>query len=129
MSEGSYQLCLQREFEARHHLVGGDWGAENEPHSHHYRVELRLHGEALDQHEYLVDLVHVEQVLEAEVERYRGRSLNEQKPFAGRNPSVEWFARVLALGLAEGLEAQAVTRLEVRLWENEQAWASFSTEL
>src|SRR5918993_508802 len=52
-----YTLGIKRNFIARHFLVGGDWGAENLPNSHHYVLELQLTGKELDQHGYLVDIV------------------------------------------------------------------------
>ena len=39
-----YTLAVRREFIARHFLIGGDWGAENFPNSHHYVLELQLTG-------------------------------------------------------------------------------------
>ena len=34
-----YSVAVKREFVAQHFLIGGDWGAENDWHSHHYQVE------------------------------------------------------------------------------------------
>jgi 6-pyruvoyl-tetrahydropterin synthase len=39
-----YTVAVQRELIAQHFLIGGDFGPENLPHSHHYRVEVRLAG-------------------------------------------------------------------------------------
>ena len=39
-----YAVAVSRDFVAQHFLIGGDWGAENESHSHHYRVEVGLEG-------------------------------------------------------------------------------------
>ena len=47
-------------FIARHFLTGGDWGAENDLHAHHYQIELQLHGDQLDEHGFLVDIVDIE---------------------------------------------------------------------
>ncbi|MDX1601115.1 MAG: 6-carboxytetrahydropterin synthase [Anaerolineales bacterium] len=124
-----YQLCLQRDFRAQHYLIGGDWGPENDVHGHDYRIELRLSGESLDEHEYLVDLVEVERHLDAEVDKYRGRVLNDLEPFSDRNPSLELFARIMSQALAERIAAPQIREIEVRLWENEQAWASYSMEI
>ena len=60
-----YALSVSRDFVAQHFLIGGDWGAENEKHSHHYKIELRLEGTELDKHGYLVDIVDVEANLDA----------------------------------------------------------------
>lgn len=124
-----YQLALQRHFEAWHHLTGGDWGAENQPHTHDYKLELRLEGAVLDEHGYLVDLVEVERQLEAFTARWRGADLNAAPEFAGLNPSLEHFARIAAGELAAGLSGRGLAALTVRLWESETAWASFRLEL
>ena len=58
-----YTLAVKRDFVAQHYLIGGDWGAENEWHSHHYALELQLIGPELDAHGYLVDIVAVEREL------------------------------------------------------------------
>jgi 6-pyruvoyltetrahydropterin/6-carboxytetrahydropterin synthase len=49
-----YTLSVRREFRAEHFLIGGDWGAENQPHVHAYRLEVELEGERLDAHGYLL---------------------------------------------------------------------------
>jgi 6-pyruvoyltetrahydropterin/6-carboxytetrahydropterin synthase len=120
-----YQLAISREFIARHYLVGGDWGSENFEHSHHYRVEVRLEGKSLDRHGYLVDIVVLERELMGVVDGFRDRGLNELAPFAGLNPSLEHFARIIFEQLTERLDLAGL-RMSVRLWENERDWAGFS---
>ncbi len=124
----SYALGVRRAFTARHHLIGGDWGAENLPHSHDYRLELELTGSELDAHGYLVDIVEVERILDSEIARYREYSLNDFPAFAGLNPSLEHFARILCLSIAAQLPERSKAGLRVRLWESEDAWASFEQE-
>jgi len=123
-----YTLGVQKDFIARHFLIGGDWGDENFPNSHHYVLELRLFGDTLDQHGYLCDIVEVEQYLDEIVGYYREQMLNDKPEFEGLNPSIERFARILAETLEDKIEAPNVTALEVKLWENEVAWASFRVE-
>jgi 6-pyruvoyltetrahydropterin/6-carboxytetrahydropterin synthase len=121
-----YTLAVRRDFIARHFLIGGDWGPENDPNSHHYVLELRLKGAELDQHGYLCDIVEVEKHLDAVVAYYREQMLNEKPEFEGLNPSIEHFARILATTLDERIAAPNVTAMKVVLWENESAWAAFS---
>ena len=90
-----YRLAITRDFIAQHFLIGGDWGAENTRHSHHYRLQVRLRGDALDRHGYLCDIVELERVLDEVLGGYRDRTLNELAPFAGLNPSLERFAKIL----------------------------------
>ena len=123
-----YTLAVRRDFIARHYLIGGDWGAENFPNSHHFILELRLFGTTLDQHGYLCDIVDVEQHLDSVVAYYSDQMMNEKPEFEGLNPSIEHFSRILATTLNERIKEENITALEVVLWENEQAWASYRME-
>lgn len=120
-----YTLGVRRDFIARHFLIGGDWGPENYPNSHHYILELQLEGSQLDQHGYLVDIVDVEKHLDKIVDYYKEQMLNDKPEFAGLNPSIEHFARILATSLSEHIKAAKISTLRVVLWENESAWAAY----
>ena len=120
-----YTLSVKRDFIARHYLIGGEWGPENFPNSHHYVLELQMSGSELDQHGYLVDIVDVEKHLDEIVDYYKDQMLNDKPEFAGLNPSLEHFARILATSLSESIKADNITALKVVLWENESAWAAY----
>lgn len=123
-----YTLAVKRDFVAQHYLIGGDWGSENDLHSHHYALELQLEGVELDQHGYLVDIVAVEAALDELVATYRDHTLNDMPGFEGLNPSVERFARIVCQALSKRIPAPNITALTVRLWENDIAWASYRLE-
>lgn len=120
-----YMVAVKRDFKAQHFLIGGDWGPENELHEHRYQVELQLEGEVLDKHGYLVDIVDIERHLEGIVENYRGKILNDFPDFAGLNPSIENFSRIMCLDLSAKISAENISALTVKIWENEIAWSSF----
>jgi 6-pyruvoyltetrahydropterin/6-carboxytetrahydropterin synthase len=120
-----YTIAVKRDFVAQHYLVGGDWGPENDPHSHHYVIELQLEGTELDQHGYLVDIVDIETNLEALVDEYRDQTLNDLPAFEGLNPSIEHFSRILCFDLNDRILATNIITLTVILWENEIAWACY----
>jgi 6-pyruvoyltetrahydropterin/6-carboxytetrahydropterin synthase len=124
-----YNLAVRRTFVAQHFLVGGNWGAENFWHSHHYQLELQLQGATLNQHGYLVDIVQVEAALNALVAYYRDKTLNDLPQFAGLNPSIEHFTRIAAHELAPQIYAANLSSLTVKIWENEIAWASYQVAL
>ena len=124
-----YNLAVRRNFVAQHFLVGGNWGAENFWHSHHYQLELQLEGATLNQHGYLVDIVQVEAALNALVAYYRDKTLNDLPQFAGLNPSIEHFTRIAAHELAPQIYAVNLSSLTVKIWENEIAWASYQVAL
>lgn len=123
-----YTVAVQRDFVAQHFLTGGDWGAENHLHSHHYKVEVQLEGNALDRHGYLVDIVDIESRLEGLVDYYRDKTLNNLAEFNDLNPSIEHFSRILCVALAERIQAANITAVTVRIWENDIAWASYRRE-
>ena len=120
-----YTLSVKRDFIARHFLIGGDWGPENFPNSHHYVLELQMSGSELDQHGYLVDIVDIEKHLDAIVNYYQEQMLNDKPEFEGLNPSIEHFARILARTLSERIKAENIAVLKVVLWENASSWAAY----
>jgi len=123
-----YTVAVQRDFVARHFLFGGDWGAENLVHSHHYKVELQLEGLELDQHGYLVDIVDIETHLNQLVAYYRDKVLNELPEFEGLNPSIEHLSRLLCDALRQSIRESNVSAVTVKIWENDIAWAAFRRE-
>jgi 6-pyruvoyltetrahydropterin/6-carboxytetrahydropterin synthase len=120
-----YTVAIKRNFVAQHFLFGGDWGAENQWHSHHYQVEVRLDGATLDKHGYLVDIVDIEKNLDALVAHFRDKTLNETPEFEGLNPSIERFARIFCVSLAERIQASNLSTITVTVWEHENAWAAY----
>jgi 6-pyruvoyltetrahydropterin/6-carboxytetrahydropterin synthase len=123
-----YTVAVKRDFIAQHYLIGGDWGPENEKHSHHYQVEVQLEGRILDQHGYLVDIVAIETSLDELADRYRDRILNDLPEFEGLNPSIEHFTRILCQAFSAHIEAPNISAVTVKLWENEIAWAAYRLE-
>ena len=121
-----YSVAVKRDFVAQHFLIGGDWGAENDWHSHHYQVEVTLQGPTLDRHGYLVDIVDINTHLEALVGHYRDKTLNDQPK--GLNPSLEHFARIFCQALSERIQAPNLSELLVKMWENETTWAAYRLE-
>ena len=123
-----YTVSVQKHFTAFHYLVGGDWGAENERHPHNYLLELKLKGRSLDEHQYLVDIVDINQQLEEVLDLYRGQTLNDLPLFSNYNPSIERFSRILCESLSSKIDAENVCTVVVKLWENQEAWASYRLE-
>ena len=124
-----YTVAVQREFSARHMLIGGDWGPENEPHAHHYVVEARLGGKRLDGHGFLLDICEVEIRLDKLVDHFRDTTLNDLPEFSGLNPSIENFARILCVALKKEIDAAALAGVSIKIWENQAAWAEYRETL
>jgi 6-pyruvoyltetrahydropterin/6-carboxytetrahydropterin synthase len=120
-----YALTLQRNFRARHYLIGGDWGPENDPHSHDYRVEIRLRARDLDANGYLIDLDDLERFVDTCVAYYRGMLLNDSPDFDGVNPSIERFAKRFHTRFLKQIGPHRFQAVEIRIWETDEAWASY----
>jgi 6-pyruvoyltetrahydropterin/6-carboxytetrahydropterin synthase len=121
-----YQLAVAREFDAIHYLVGGDWGQENQPHTHRYRVEIQLSGSSLDRSGYLVDITIIDHLMDELVDHFAQKTLNDQPEFKDLNPSIEHFSRIWCQAIVKRVEKNRLTSVRVRIWENEIAWASYS---
>jgi 6-pyruvoyltetrahydropterin/6-carboxytetrahydropterin synthase len=130
-----YTVAVKRDFVAQHYLIGGDWGAENEWHSHHYFVEVQIHGQSLDRHNYLVDIVDIEHHLDRLVAYYRDKTLNDLPEFEDTqtgeklNPSIEHFSRIFCQQLASRIKAASLNAMTLKIWENDIAWASYQISL
>lgn len=123
-----YQVSVRRKFISNHFLIGGDWGNENFPHAHPFLLELILSGDSLNQHNYLVDIVEINAMLDSAVDRYRDKLLNELPEFEDHNPSLERFSKILCDRFKGQLTAENIRRVRVVLWENEDAWAAFEQD-
>ena len=124
-----YELSVSRDFVAQHYLTVPDpTPPEGEVHSHRYEADVRFETRSLGEYGYVVDIERVEAALDALVDRYRDSLLNDLPEFGGRNPSVERFAELFGDRLVERLQPDA-TRLTVRMWEDDIAWASHEREL
>ena len=116
-----YSVSVSRSFVAQHYLTVPDPGPEGELHSHTYTVEATFRGPELDEYGYLVDIDAVIAALEAVVDAFRDRTLNDLPAFEGENPSAERFARVFGDRLLERLEPEPATELEISLREDDVA--------
>lgn len=127
--ETRYELTVKRDLIAQHYLTVPDPGPEGELHSHDFVIEVRFGGPALGEYGYLVDIDAVNEVLDDIETRYRDAVLNDLPEFAGENPSVERFAENVGDRIAEALSDPNPTHLAVRIWEDEDAWASHARPL
>ncbi len=120
-----YTVAVTKDFIASHFLIGGDWGSENFPHAHHYVAEVSIEAAQLDRHGYLVDIVEIEGALNSIVVYFRDCMLNEKEEFAGLNPSIEHFSRIICEKLLALIHPPGTGTLTVKLWENDSCWAAF----
>jgi len=123
-----YELMVRRDFITQHYLTVPDAGPENEWHSHHFTIEVELQGEELNEYGYLVDIDDVKRSLDDIDDRYRDATLNDLEEFDGLNPSVEHFARFCSRIVLEHIDGNNIDRVTLRIWEDDEAWAAYTTE-
>jgi 6-pyruvoyltetrahydropterin/6-carboxytetrahydropterin synthase len=120
-----YTVAVTKDFIANHFLIGGDWGSENFPHAHHYVVEISIEAAELDKHGYLVDIVEIEAALNNIVDDFRDSLLNDKAEFAGLNPSIEHFSRIICERMLGQIKPPGSGMLNIKLWENASCWAAY----
>lgn len=101
-----FEVTVTGMFVATHQLRRPD-GSREPRHGHAWRVRLTFAGPELDERGLLVDFGAVRERLEAALEGWRGRHLNDLPELAGREPSAEVVAAHLAGQLAAAAGAAA----------------------
>lgn len=86
-----FELSVQRVVPAAHAIEIR--GERESLHGHHWEVTVTVAGERLDDDGLLCDFHALERALDAILEPFRNRSLNDVPPFDRVNPTAEHFAR------------------------------------
>jgi 6-pyruvoyltetrahydropterin/6-carboxytetrahydropterin synthase len=74
---------------------------------------------------YLVDIAALKEAVSTVLDLYRGRCMNEMADFSTSVPSLENLARAIWSRLSRNLDAPLADRLVVKVWEDDEAWASY----
>jgi 6-pyruvoyltetrahydropterin/6-carboxytetrahydropterin synthase len=123
---------IKSSFTARHMLVG-DFGDETLPHEHQYVVEWICSVHKLDENGFGVDIDLLKDKLELVLSRLDHVLLNDLPFFQNTQTSIENTSRYITATLREELEKEhypvtSIAQSEVRIWESDDAWASFREE-
>lgn len=121
-----YELGVKRKFSAAHQLRGYKGKCEA-LHGHTYQVEVRITAKQLDDVGLAVDFKELKKIIDSLLDSYDHTLLNDVEPFDKLNPSAENMARVIYETLEKKLPG-AVSLTRVRVWESEDAWASYSKD-
>jgi 6-pyruvoyltetrahydropterin/6-carboxytetrahydropterin synthase len=126
----SFEVGVVAEFTASHHLVG-DFGPASLPHAHAYRVEVGVSGDRLGADGTLFDITRLQQAVARVIADLDGADLNDLSVshLARPNPTAEVIARFFFDRVAGTLAGQGLARLETRIWESPEAFASYSGDL
>ncbi|MBN2429602.1 MAG: 6-carboxytetrahydropterin synthase QueD [Deltaproteobacteria bacterium] len=120
-----YHLTIHTSFAAAHNLLHYQGDCEN-LHGHNWKVEVTVKAEALDKSGLGIDF----KILKKETKSLLGtldhKYLNELPPFKDISPSSENIARILYEGLEKNLASYQVDIESVRVWESDNACATFT---
>ena len=119
-----YETGISMRMISRHRLPDASPG-EREEHAHDYLVEVIAQGDGVDDLGYLVDIGALKEATSSVLDLYRGRCMNDMADFSTSGPSLENLARVIWLRLSTTLDAPQVDRLTIKIWEDDEAWASY----
>ncbi|MEW6335678.1 MAG: 6-carboxytetrahydropterin synthase [Thermodesulfobacteriota bacterium] len=123
-----FTVAVKRRFIARHYLIGGDWGDENDVHSHEYGVEVSLEGTQLNEHGYVADIAEIGARVDGIIAGVKEKTLNDLDEFSGLNPSVERLAALFCRSLLTKI-APGISAVRVRVFEDDGAWAACRREI
>jgi 6-pyruvoyltetrahydropterin/6-carboxytetrahydropterin synthase len=119
-----YEVTVVEHFCAAHFLRGYGGKCEN-MHGHNYRVELTIAGSQLDSVGMLYDFAYLRNELEAFLEKWDHKVLNEIKPFIHKNPTAENLAREICTAMAKELNFKPRNTLRCDVWETERSRGSY----
>ena len=111
------------------HRLRGDFGPATQRHGHDYRVEIGVRGAKLREDGTLCDIAVLQQALDRCLAPLDSNDLDELPEFDGRNTTAEVVAAWVADALAPSLRELGLDRLEARVFESPDAWASCSRML
>lgn len=131
-----YMVGVNGFFSAVHSLEGDVPEHEKEPHTHDYKLEWTLELKALDERGFSLDISVLEEIRDQLFKTYADQNLNEFPFFDSKPVSLENFSDFtydkLYAALTRRIEhkdTERITAMEIRLWENNQAWAGIRQEL
>jgi len=119
-----YELAVQLEFSAAHHLRDYP-GKCSRLHGHNYRVEVTVAGQQLNRHGMIIDFGQLKQICQQVIDELDHSLLNDHPFFQQHNPTAENIARYLYTQAAEALTNTEVNLEAVRVWESATSSATY----
>ena len=120
----SFEVGASRPLRALHRLPWGT-AAEREPHEHHYRIEVVVERDGLDDRGVVCDLDVLRGGLDDVLGRLEGTDLDEIRPADADGVTVELLARWLHDSLTEVVRSAGGDMLAVRVWEAPDAFGGY----
>ena len=118
-----YELTVETDFAAAHHLVGHKGLCEN-LHGHNWKVDVTVKSTILNNLGMVIDFKDLKEMVGEIMESFDHKFLNEIKPFDSINPTTENLSRVICEQLAQALP-EPVQVASIRVWESPRACATY----
>ncbi len=126
-----FTLSIKISFSAAHSLRGYPGKCVN-IHGHTFTAECMVRGSKLDSQGMVIDFHTLEDMVEKITDEFDHRLINEHPSFTeeGLNPTAENLAFYIYKKLEEVLKDynQTISVHEVRVWESDDAYASYREE-
>lgn len=123
-----YKVSISRKLTAKHYLKFGK-GPEQIPHFHKYQVEVILTGDKLNEYGFLVDIIKIDEILNKIIKIFSNKTLNKMKEFKEKNPSIENLSKIIWDKFIPHISSSNIKKVEIKIWENENNWASYLGEI
>jgi len=104
------------ELTARHALTSYR-GRPEQPHTHLWRVEIRVRCKSLNREGFAIDFQAVKALLDEAVGPFAGADLNGHPALGGASPTAERLAEVIAGELGSRIAALGARLAGVSVWE------------
>ncbi len=119
-----YEVTVICDFSAAHSLRDYKGKCEN-LHGHNWKVEVSVESEGLNHLGMVIDFKILKEETKGLLEGLDHRYLNEIEPFDRVNPSSENIARFIFDRLSEKVNGEGRRVKEVKVWESEDAYATY----
>ncbi|TYP00304.1 preQ(0) biosynthesis protein QueD [Geothermobacter ehrlichii] len=119
-----YRLTIQTHFAAAHNLINYQGDCEN-LHGHNWKVEVQVRAHQLDAAGLGIDFKVLKKEANRLLDELDHKYLNDLEPFKDISPSSEHICRFLFERLSARLNSDNVQVDEVRVWESDNACASY----
>jgi len=120
-----YHLTIYTHFAAAHNLINYQGDCEN-LHGHNWKVEVTVAAEDLDNAGLAIDFKILKSYTKEVLAKLDHKYLNDLDVFRSQSPSSENIARFLYDELTAPLGEKGVKVDSVKVWESENACASYS---
>lgn len=124
MKKSHYEVHVQSQFSAAHHLRGYPGNCET-PHGHNWTVDAYIECDELNELGIGIDFLDVQSAIDNILKELDHNDLNTLESFQDQNPSSENVTKYVYRNLAEKLNAQGVKVKKVCVSETNNFGVSY----